>query len=158
MVDTGERYERERLEREFLPEAEERLDALAAELQALRAGRVGGRIDPQTVNTLFRHVHSLKGLAGIFDLQMVVNLAHDLEDLLDRLRTGRAEVTDGALTLLEEAASALSRMVLELSSRAAPRRADSDRLDSVALGERLRGETAGALQGSAGTGEGPPGG
>ncbi|HEX9428063.1 MAG TPA: hypothetical protein VGA64_09765, partial [Candidatus Polarisedimenticolia bacterium] len=59
----GKGIDRDRLEREFLPEAEaifESLAELMRELEARSATREG---KPALLNGLFREVHSLKGLA-----------------------------------------------------------------------------------------------
>jgi len=43
--------------------------------------------DVELVNTVFRVVHTFKGNAAIFDLKFAQEIAHALEDLLDRVRT-----------------------------------------------------------------------
>src|SRR5262249_49711748 len=74
---------------EFLSEAQEIVEALGRDLLALDEQRAQGRIDPETVNEAFRAVHSLKGLSGLFGVARMVNLSHNLENLLDGLRLGR---------------------------------------------------------------------
>ena len=48
---------------------------------------------PETVNTIFRVAHSIKGGAGMFGFNEVTSFTHTLETLLDELRGGRMEVT-----------------------------------------------------------------
>jgi len=43
--------------------------------------------DLELVNTVFRVIHTFKGNASIFDLKSSLEIAHALEDLLDRIRT-----------------------------------------------------------------------
>jgi len=43
--------------------------------------------DVELVNTVFRVVHTFKGNAAIFDLKFAQEMAHALEDLLDKVRT-----------------------------------------------------------------------
>ena len=50
-------------------------------------------VDPELVNDVFRAVHTLKGLAGLFGAARMGALSHELEDLLDDLRLGRIELT-----------------------------------------------------------------
>lgn len=139
MAESGlDRHERERLRRDFLPEAEEILDALSNDLRSLGRGLAEGPIAPSAVNAIFRRVHSLKGLAGMAGLQPIADLAHDLEDLLARLRMGRATLGQGALDLLDEAVEGLFRMVRRLGASGAP----PD--DAAPLRERLR--SAGAAR------------
>ena len=44
--------------------------------------------DMDTVNRIFRAVHTIKGACDMFGLSTVVRLAHDLESLFDQVRTG----------------------------------------------------------------------
>ena len=50
---------------------------------------------------MFRSAHSLKGLAGMFGLEAIGDLAHHLEDVLDGLRLGRIAMDSPAVSLLE---------------------------------------------------------
>jgi two-component system chemotaxis sensor kinase CheA len=61
----------------------EALDVLAdgrSQLEQMRS------IDVESVNALFRGVHSIKGTAALFDLHDIVPLAHRTEDILRSLR------------------------------------------------------------------------
>ncbi|NER62614.1 chemotaxis protein CheA [Pseudomonas sp. MAFF212427] len=55
--------------------------------------------DEDAINALFRAVHTLKGSAGIFSLDPLVALAHQLENLLMGVRDG-VRTLDAALTSL----------------------------------------------------------
>jgi two-component system chemotaxis sensor kinase CheA len=72
---------------DFLAEATESVDALSRELLVL--DRAGGDADPERVNALFRAAHSLKGLAAMFGVVDVAELAHAMEDVLDAIRLGK---------------------------------------------------------------------
>ncbi|PYS96784.1 MAG: hypothetical protein DMF50_03310 [Acidobacteria bacterium] len=127
-----DRHERERLKRDFLPEAEEILDALAGDLRGLDRSLATERVSPADINTIFRRVHSLKGLAGMAGLQAITDLAHDLEELLDRLRMGRTALAPPVLELLEDALETLFRMVREVAETGATS------LEASAVRGRLR--------------------
>jgi len=73
----------------FFLESFEALDTMEAALLQL----VPGAADPETVNTIFRVAHSIKGGAGMFGFNDVSGFTHTLETLLDELRGGRMEVT-----------------------------------------------------------------
>ncbi len=89
--------------REFVSEAEEILERMRADLVDLGDQRqTGTEPDPDLVNRLFRSAHTLKGLAGMFGLDALSELAHHLEDVLDGLRLGRIDVRSPAVTLLDE--------------------------------------------------------
>ena len=83
----GTRRDEARFRREFLAEAEGLLDQAADVFTRLRAS--ADDPSPEDVNSLFRSVHSLKGVAGMVGLTGVTSLAHDLEGALDRGRMGK---------------------------------------------------------------------
>lgn len=63
--------------------------------------------DVDSLGSVFRAVHTLKGNSGIFGFEPVTRVAHAMEDLLDRLRSGRVAVTNGIITLLLEGVDVL---------------------------------------------------
>ena len=90
--------------REFVSEAEEILERMRGDLSDLADQRAaGGDVDPDLVNRLFRSGHSLKGLAGMFGLDALSDLAHHLEDVLDGMRLGRVALDSPAADLIDEA-------------------------------------------------------
>ena len=94
---------RSKAEREFVSEAEEILERMRGDLLDLAEQRDAGReADPELVNRLFRSAHSLKGLSGMFGFDGMGELAHHLEDVLDRLRR---EMTEAATKLEFEKAA-----------------------------------------------------
>ena len=84
---------------EFLSEAQEIVEGLGRDLLAIDEGVRAGRVDPSLVNDVFRAVHTLKGLAGLFGASRMASLSHELEELLDHLRLGRVELTASVLDL-----------------------------------------------------------
>lgn len=56
--------------------------------------------DAELVQTIFRVVHTMKGNAGILELQNLLSFAHKSEDLLDEIRERRLAVTSEVTTLL----------------------------------------------------------
>jgi two-component system chemotaxis sensor kinase CheA len=73
----------------FFAESFEALDSMESALLKL----VPGAADSETVNTVFRVAHSIKGGAGMFGFNEVASFTHTLETLLDELRAERMEVT-----------------------------------------------------------------
>ncbi len=95
MPETGDRARDE-----FLSEAQEIVEGLGRDLLNIDEGLRSGKVDPSQVNDVFRAVHTLKGLAGLFGATRMSTLSHELEDLLDNLRLGRIELTHVVLDLL----------------------------------------------------------
>ncbi len=65
--------------RDLMPEVEQGL--LALENDPLN-------VDPETVNTIFRAIHSVKGGASFVGLHRIEQLSHKMEDLLNLIRNG----------------------------------------------------------------------
>ena len=95
MADSGDRAREE-----FLSEAQEIVEGLGRDLLALDEGLRGSRLDPSLINDVFRAVHTLKGLAGLFGASRMASLSHELEELLDKLRLGKVDLTASVLDLL----------------------------------------------------------
>jgi two-component system chemotaxis sensor kinase CheA len=85
---------------DFFSEAQELVDGLSRDLLLLDERSRRGTSDPELVNDIFRAVHTLKGLAGLFGAARMTAVSHELEDVLDDLRLGRIELTTRVLDLL----------------------------------------------------------
>ena len=70
----------------FFEESREGLDAMEAGLLSLEEGNR----DPETINSVFRAAHSIKGGAATFGFEAMAGLTHVLETLLDELRSAGA--------------------------------------------------------------------
>ncbi len=81
----------------FFQECDELLADLEAGLLALESGQG----DSDTINAVFRAVHSVKGGAGAFGFEPMVKFAHVFETALDAMRSGSlAAETDTLKTML----------------------------------------------------------
>lgn len=99
----------------FFEESREGLDAMESGLLALESGQAGA----ETINTIFRAAHSIKGGAGTFGFTAVANFTHVLETLLDEMRSGRREMSQKAVSVLIESVDVL-RMLLESAEQGGP--------------------------------------
>ena len=91
----------------FFQECEEQLAELEAGLLAMEAGNSNS----ETVNAVFRAVHSIKGGAGAFSLDDLVRFAHVFETALDHVRAGRLAATPDVLKIKLRAADVLADLV-----------------------------------------------
>jgi two-component system, chemotaxis family, sensor kinase CheA len=98
-------------EKDFLAEAEEIIDRLSLDLVGLSDSSVSGECDPEHLNSIFRGAHSLKGLAGMFGLTRLAELAHNLENLLDSLRLGKINLTQSIVNVLFDSLDLLGTLV-----------------------------------------------
>lgn len=105
--------EDDRAREEFTSEAEELLDTLSRDLVDFEAQ--GKNVRPELVNKIFREVHSLKGLAGMLGFTEISELSHSLEDMLDRLRMGKIEISKELIDLLYDSVDSLNRLVISIN-------------------------------------------
>ena len=92
----------------FFLECEDLLEEMAGGLRYLEPGDDNA----DTINSIFRAVHSIKGGAGAFKLTLLVEFAHGFETLLDELRDGNLQVTEELLSLMHRAGDHLADMVI----------------------------------------------
>ena len=83
----------------FFVECEDLLESLQDALGLMEAGEADG----ETVNVVFRAVHSIKGGAGAFGLDALVGFAHRFETVLDELRAGRLDAGPAEVRLFFQA-------------------------------------------------------
>ncbi|WP_294228617.1 chemotaxis protein CheA [uncultured Shimia sp.] len=79
----------------FFEECDDLLEVLSTGLEELQ----NETSDAETINSMFRSVHSIKGGAGAFGLDRLIKFAHAFENVLDDLRSNKIEV-DGTITAL----------------------------------------------------------
>jgi two-component system chemotaxis sensor kinase CheA len=103
--------EADRVRDEFLAESQEIVEALSRDLLLLDHGQKHGKTDPDLVNSVFRGVHTLKGIAGMFGYRELSEVAHVLEDLLDHVRLGRVALGQSSLDVLFEGVEVLQRLL-----------------------------------------------
>ncbi|NNU46651.1 chemotaxis protein CheA [Rhizobium sp. WYCCWR 11279] len=88
----------------FFQECEEQL----AELESGLLKMNDGDRDPETVNAVFRAVHSIKGGAGAFGLDDLVAFAHVFETTLDCVRSNKLEPNQDVLKVMLKSADVLA--------------------------------------------------
>ncbi|MBF9035120.1 chemotaxis protein CheA [Rhodobacterales bacterium HKCCE2091] len=108
----------------FFVECEELLEALGEGLQSMESGDA----DSETLHSIFRAVHSIKGTAGAFGFNTLVTFTHHFETVLDLIRSDQMGVDAEAMRLLFRASDILSDLV-ELAREGDGGRPDA--MDSV---------------------------
>ncbi len=91
----------------FFLECDDLLEALEADLNTMNDGEG----DDETVNAVFRAVHSIKGGAGAFALEDLVRFAHKFETTLDEVRAGRLEPTPDVMGVFLRCGDILADLV-----------------------------------------------
>ena len=111
----------------FLSEAEEQIENLEALL--LQLEHQPG--DAELLNALFRCAHTVKGSAGLFGLDAVVDFTHHVETLLQRLREGQVTLTPALSTLLLRCNDQIRGLVAEAGGQPADDQAAAQRATLV---------------------------
>ncbi len=96
----------------FVAEAREHIGAASEAADVMDAARA-----PEGLRELFRHVHSVKGMAASMGFGAMSALAHDAESLMDHLREGRLSPRPEIRSVLSAALICLERMVDRAESR-----------------------------------------
>ena len=93
----------------FFQECEERV----GELQDCLATILEGEWDPETLNAAFRAVHSVKGGAGAFGLDDLVEFTHIFETVMDQIRSNVLEPTEPVMQVLLRASDMMVALIEE---------------------------------------------
>ena len=67
--------------------------------------------DYQSMNSVFRAAHSLKGTAGFFSLRKIVTVAHELESLLLKIQDGKLEIQDDIVDVVLQSVDCLNELI-----------------------------------------------
>jgi len=91
----------------FLSEAQEHMQSAARELSLVAQGVRS----PEPVNALFRHFHSVKGMAASMGFSPIADLSHAAEDLLDLHRGSGGALDRPTMELLVDVVDALADLI-----------------------------------------------
>lgn len=98
--------EMEEILKVFFEEGSECLSAMESGLLTLDA-----HADRETINTIFRAAHSIKGGAGTFGLMEISHFTHAVETLLDQMRNGTRAVSAEAVQILLQSVDVIREML-----------------------------------------------
>jgi two-component system, chemotaxis family, sensor kinase CheA len=104
--------EMEEIHKTFFEESFEGLDVMESSLLNLDVNA-----DRDTIATIFRAAHSIKGGAATFGFSEVANFTHGVETLLDEMREGVRPVTPDAVQLLLQSVDGLREMVKAVQTK-----------------------------------------
>ncbi|WP_455221193.1 chemotaxis protein CheA [Kaarinaea lacus] len=105
----------------FFEESLEAVDDMETGLLHLDAEH----IDPESINTIFRAAHSIKGCSATFGFKDIADFVHVKETVLDEMRDGNLKPTQEIVDLLLKSLDALRLMLI--------RTRDSEEIDTAAV-------------------------
>lgn len=82
--------------KEFVDEAEELLSEASLLLLDIQDADSSDP-DPEALNGVFRAMHTIKGMAGLYGHQSITDVSHALENILDNIRLGKTTMGDQAV-------------------------------------------------------------
>jgi two-component system, chemotaxis family, sensor kinase CheA len=97
----------------FFAEANEMLQQIEDTLLILET-------DPnnrETINALFRAAHTIKGSAGLFGLNRIVNFTHQVESVLDRVRKNEITIDPNLSNALLKSSDILSELLQQAQDK-----------------------------------------
>ncbi len=97
---------------DFINESNEHLESAEADLLTLEENPD----NLETVNSIFRAFHTIKGVAGFLNLKQIGSLAHATENLLDLSRKGTLALTGPCVDVVFEAIDIAKKMIASLRS------------------------------------------
>ena len=93
--------------REFLVESHENLDRLEHELLAFEQASTSH----ESIDAIFRTIHTIKGTAGFFGFARLQHLTHVAETLLDHVRDGKLALRSPIVSALLDVVDACRLML-----------------------------------------------
>jgi two-component system, chemotaxis family, sensor kinase CheA len=100
----------------FVVEARELLQNMEASLLDIERGMA----DDDAINAIFRAAHTIKGSAGLFGLDFVVEFTHIAENVLDKVRAGELGMDGGMVALMLEVGDHLGLLIEHVSKADLP--------------------------------------
>jgi len=98
---------------EFLVESSELVDQAVQDLVVLESAPA----DPETLNRIFRALHTIKGTAGFLGFEEIVRLSHRAEDALNDLRKGIYVASPHIVDLLLKVVDLLRSMLKDIGAK-----------------------------------------
>ncbi len=91
----------------FFAECEDLIESLTENLELVASHEW----DAETINAIFRAVHSIKGSAGAFGFTDLVDFAHHYETTLDLIRSDKLDISNDVLRLIIRCSDNLAELV-----------------------------------------------
>ncbi|MFY9126594.1 MAG: chemotaxis protein CheA, partial [Defluviitoga tunisiensis] len=96
----------------FLEEAKENIQQLNDLLLELEKDKDNQEI----INSIFRIIHTLKGMAGTMEFDILAQFSHKLESILDLLRNNKIELNHDMMNLLFKCADVIEESLNDIAS------------------------------------------
>ena len=126
--------EDESLLKDFITEALEYIEQIEINILNLEQNSE----DKNYINAVFRPFHSIKGVASFLNLEEIRDLSHNLEDLLDKVRSDELPVTPQLIDIVLDGADALKTMIGQLKDNLEGRGGEPFEVDTAGIESRIK--------------------
>jgi two-component system chemotaxis sensor kinase CheA len=106
-------FQDDALIQEFLVESSELVEHVVQDLVVLESAPT----DPETLNRIFRALHTIKGTSGFLGFEEMVRLSHRAEDVLNDLRKGAYVAGPAIVDLLLKVVDVLRSMLEDIRAK-----------------------------------------
>jgi two-component system chemotaxis sensor kinase CheA len=115
---------------EFIAESREHVSATERDLLFMESA--GGMTDADTINRIFRSLHSIKGASGAFGFSAIMELSHAMENILLLFRNGKMAPDSDKISVLLDGVDKLSQMIDDIhASEDIPYKDELHRLNAI---------------------------
>ncbi len=121
-----------RFRQTFFQEAADHVHTMETQLLALEASPT----DSETLNSIFRAAHSIKGGSATFSFDDLTRFTHRLEELLDRMRLGQVDASPERIRILLQACDVLRGLLAAAEAGSAPPAEAAKLLEKVTVAQR----------------------
>ena len=73
-------------------------------------------INPDTINALFRTIHTMKGISGLFGFKDISDFSHVLESLLDDIRLGKVAISEEVVRFLFSNTDFIKKVIADVEA------------------------------------------
>ncbi|MCB1176199.1 MAG: chemotaxis protein CheW [Leptospiraceae bacterium] len=102
----------EELLKEFISESLESIESAETTLLEME-----GEFDLEKLHSIFRTFHTVKGNSGMFQLESIKTLAHEMESILDLLKNQKIELTKELIDILLESIDLLRTIFNDIGNQ-----------------------------------------
>lgn len=106
-------------QKDFIAEAEELVEEAGRLLVEIQGTYATGT-NPDTINALFRALHTMKGISSLFGFKGISEYSHALESLLDEIRLGKLDITGDVVQFLFSNIDILKEVIKDIAGDKEP--------------------------------------
>ena len=117
----------ESLLQDFLAETSEHLEEIEKDLLKLSSGQE----DSESLNDIFRSIHTIKGSSEYLGMVRIAELSHKMENILDKMRQKTMMIDEKVIDLLISGTDRIALLIDELNQKGGEESGISDLIKKI---------------------------